>query len=306
MYVYINGEVEEAGAARLSVFEHGFMYGLGLFETFRTYNGHPFLLDDHFRRMENGLKEMNISWTYDRQTVLSQLERLLEANGWNNAYVRYNVSAGPAALGMQAEVYDNPVVVIYMKPLPAPEEMQEPSKTGEFLRTTRNTPETPERLKSHHYLNNVAGKRETGAAPGVEGLFLTERGAVAEGVVSNIFWRRGDTLYTPSVETGILRGVTRSFVMKLAEANGYYVRQGRFSPGHVYRAEEAFLTNSIQEIVPLEAVGTCRYNEKQQTAARLLRKDYAAYRGCLWNAAEMKEPERKKERGCNEQQGSSF
>ncbi|MFD2706346.1 aminodeoxychorismate lyase [Salibacterium lacus] len=306
MYVYINGEVQEAGDARLSVFEHGFMYGLGLFETFRIYNGHPFLLDDHFRRMEDGLRWMNIAWTYDREVVLSQLQVLMEANGWNNAYVRYNISAGPADSGISTEVYDNPVVIIYMKPLPAPEDMDEPSKTAEFLSTFRNTPETPERLKSHHYLNNIVGKRETGADPGVEGLFLTERGAVAEGVVSNIFWRRGGTLYTPSSETGILQGVTRSFVMELAQAHGYYVREGRFSADHVYRAEEAFLTNSVQEIVPLEAVGTSRYKEEQRTASRLLRKGYAAYRCFLWKAVEMKEPEREKERGRNEQQGFSF
>ncbi|MGY4691859.1 aminodeoxychorismate lyase [Salibacterium sp. K-3] len=290
MYVYINGEVQEAGAARLSVFEHGFMYGLGLFETFRIYNGHPFLLDDHFRRMESGLQWMNIAWTYDRETVLSQLQELLQANGWNNAYVRYNISAGSAALGISTEVYENPVVIIYMKPLPAPEDIQETSKTAEFLSIPRNTPETPERLKSHHYLNNIAGKRETGAGPGVEGLFLTEQGAVAEGIVSNIFWRRGDTLYTPSPETGILHGVTRAFVMQLAEKHGYYIREGRFSADHIRRAEEAFLTNSIQEIVPLRRIGTHRYHEAQWTAARLLQQEYASYRGLLWKAADIKGP----------------
>ncbi|WP_026702315.1 aminodeoxychorismate lyase [Salibacterium aidingense] len=287
MYVYINGEIQEAGAARLSVFEHGFMYGLGLFETFRIYNGHPFLLDDHFHRMEKGLESMNIPWKYNRETILSQLHMLQKANGWKNAYVRYNISAGPGNLGLSTEPYETPTVIIYMKPLSPLKGKQTASKKAAFLTVPRNTPETPIRLKSHHFLNNILGKRETGPDPEVEGLFLTEQGFVAEGVVSNIFWRKGNALYTPSLQTGILDGVTRSLVMRIAEKHGYYLREGCFQPSHVIEAEEAFVTNSIQEIVPLTEIDTKVCYHKETTAVDLFQQEYALHRESLWKVADI-------------------
>ncbi|RSL29322.1 4-amino-4-deoxychorismate lyase [Salibacterium salarium] len=288
MYVYINGDIQEAGDARLSVFEHGFMYGLGLFETFRINEGHPFLLDDHFRRMEKGLQWMNIVWEYNRENVLSQLQMLLKANNWNNAYVRYNISAGEDKLGLSTEPYRSPTILIYMKPMPKLQGKQAAAKSGTVVTIPRNTPETAVRLKSHHYLNNVLGKRETGNDPETEGIFLTADGYLAEGVVSNVFWIKGSVLYTPSLETGILDGVTRAFVIQLAKKHGMYVREGRFYPAHLYEADEVFVTNSIQEIVRLTAVDDYSWSDKKETSAiDLFQQEYAEYRRALWRAEEI-------------------
>ncbi|WP_240377865.1 aminodeoxychorismate lyase [Bacillus piscicola] len=287
MYVYIDGDIEEAGAARLSVFEHGFMYGLGLFETFRIYNGHPFLLDDHFRRLEEGLREMNVSWVYDRQQVLEQVESLRKANAWDNAYVRYNVAAGTGMLGLTANEYTAPTIVIYMKPLPPAEEERTVVKTGRLLTIPRNTPETSKRLKSHHFLNNIAGKREAGDNPEVEGLFLNEAGKLAEGVVSNLFWVKDDTLYTPALDTGILAGVTRAFVLQAAEKHSVYIREGHFDAAHLYHADEVFVTNSIQEIVPFSAVDEHTFRNNCHSITALLQKEYAKGREKLWKAQDL-------------------
>ncbi|MDQ0300983.1 4-amino-4-deoxychorismate lyase [Salibacterium salarium] len=283
MYVYINGNIQEAGNARLSIFEHGFMYGLGLFETFRVYDGHPFLLDEHFKRMENGLKWMNIVWEYDRNHVLAQVQMLLEANGWNNAYVRYNISAGEDNLGLSTEPYHSPTILIYMKPMPEAKAKLEAEKKGIFLTIPRNTPESAVRLKSHHYLNNVLGKREIGNDSEKEGIFLTADGYIAEGIVSNLFWIKGSTLYTPSLETGILNGVTRSFVIELAEKHGMDVREDHFTPAHLYEAEEVFVTNSIQEIVRLTAVNEHFWNRKKNPSMiDVFQQEYARYRHTLF------------------------
>lgn len=254
MYVYMDGEIKKAGEARLSVFDHGFMYGLGLFETFRVYNGHPFLLDAHMERLEAGAEELGIVFHYERETVEAEIGQLLEANGLQNAYVRYNVSAGPGDLGIQTTPYLDPVIVIYVKPLP--EAGATPGlKDALWLQLRRNSPEGRERMKSHHYMNNWLAKQEIKDRPDAEGIFVNGEGYAAEGIVSNIFWRKGDALYTPAVETGILNGITRQFVIQLAHENDYIVEEGYFLPEDIEAAEEMFVTNSIQEIAAVRALG---------------------------------------------------
>ncbi|SDI12777.1 4-amino-4-deoxychorismate lyase [Alteribacillus persepolensis] len=290
MYIYINGDIKEAGSARLSVFEHGFMYGLGLFETFRIYNGHPFLLDDHFFRLERGLSVMGIDWVYHRENVQQQLNELLAANKLKHAYVRYNVSAGEGELGLTTAPYKNSNTIIYMKPLPDPATSLEQAKNGKLLTVRRNSPESEERLKSHHYLNNILGKRETGADQSVEGLYLNEKGYLTEGVVSNLFWVKGTTIYTPAVETGILNGITRAFIINLAKKLSFYVREGQFKIKMLYDADEAFVTNSIQEIVRLNAVDD-HYFTAGHSVVDKLQQEYKRYREQLWSISEMKRKE---------------
>ncbi|MFC5714481.1 aminodeoxychorismate lyase [Thalassorhabdus alkalitolerans] len=283
MYIHINGKIMKAGEARLSPFEHGFMYGLGLFETFRVYENHPFLLDDHFRRLEEGLAMMNIRWTYERSSVEEEINLLLNANNLQNAYVRYNISAGEQDLGLTTSQYHNPTKIIYMKPLTPP--VSSLTKKGVILSTSRNTPEADIRLKSHHYFNSILGKRELGDHPDEEGIFLTREGYIAEGVVSNIFWLKQGTLYTPSVDTGILNGITRQFVMTLARKLGYYIRTGRFSLDHLLSADAAFVTNSIQEIVPLSEIDERKFKKSEDITR--LKAHYASFREKLWSRQEI-------------------
>ncbi|GLB61580.1 aminodeoxychorismate lyase [Cytobacillus sp. NCCP-133] len=251
MYIYMNGEVVRKEEARISPFDHGFLYGMGLFETFRVYNGHPFLLDDHLKRLNRSLKVLNIKASYKRIHVLEVLESLLKKNGYQNAYIRMNVSAGSGEIGLQTDPYINPNMLIFCKPLPPRSADQE--KQAVLLKIPRNTPEGTERLKSHHYLNNILAKREAGDHPGIEGIFLTKEGFLAEGVVSNLFWIKAGCLFTPSRETGILNGVTRRYVIRLAEKLGMNVQEDMYRPEAVPEADEAFVTNSIQEIVPLSS-----------------------------------------------------
>ncbi|MBT2688738.1 aminodeoxychorismate lyase [Bacillus sp. ISL-47] len=251
MYIYLNGDVIKKEEAAISPFDHGFLYGMGLFETFRVYNGHPFLLDDHLDRLNQGLEVLNIEASFTRGQVAEALDKLLEKNGFKNAYIRMNVSAGTGEIGLQTDAYKKPNTIIFCKPLPPRMPRQE--KRAVRLKIPRNTPEGEERLKSHHYLNNILAKREAGKDPDIEGVFLTKEGFLAEGVVSNLFWIKDHLLFTPSIETGILNGITRKFVIRLAEAMGLSVREGLYRPEDVWKANEAFVTNSIQEIVPISS-----------------------------------------------------
>ncbi|MEH7343476.1 aminodeoxychorismate lyase [Bacillus sp. JJ1532] len=251
MYLYMNGELVRKEEALISPFDHGFLYGMGLFETFRTYNGHPFLLNDHMERLNNSLKVLNINVQYTCEEIVQALQLLLKENKLEDAYFRLNVSSGIGEIGLQTEPYDHPNLIIFAKPLPPRNPMQE--KKALTLRLKRNTPEGFERLKSHHYLNNILAKREIGNSPDYEGIFLTKEGFLAEGVVSNLFWIKDHTLFTPAVETGILNGITRQFVIKMANSIGMDIQEGFFTVDQALEADEMFVTNSIQEIVPISS-----------------------------------------------------
>jgi len=287
MYVYVNGNIVPREEAQISAFDHGFLYGLGLFETFRTYDGHPFLLDDHLARLNLGLSELHIDRQFSRAEAVKIIERLLEANRLRNAYVRFNVSAGMGDLGLSVERYLRPNVIVYMKPLPpsAPQE----GKEGIILKTRRNSPEGHERLKSHHYLNNMIGRWELGHRPHAEGIFLNREGAVAEGIVSNIFWVRSGVVYTPSSSVGILNGVTRQFVIALLNELHIPVEEGVYPLSDLYEADEVLITNSLQEIVPLHRIGHRVYLGKNGPVTRALQRHYRCFTETLWTRNELAE-----------------
>ncbi|KON85849.1 4-amino-4-deoxychorismate lyase [Sporosarcina globispora] len=285
MYIYMNGEVVRKEEARISPFDHGFLYGLGLFETFRVYNGHPFLLDDHLERLNRSLEALNIDASYKRERVLEALEMLLEKNGYNNAYIRMNVSAGNGEIGLQTAPYPNPNTILFCKPLPPRSAGAE--KQAVWLKIPRNTPEGTERLKSHHYLNNILAKKEAGDHPGIEGIFLTKEGFLAEGVTSNLFWIKEGHLFTPSLDTGILNGITRRFVIRLTEKLGMNVQEGMYRPEVILGADEVFVTNSIQEIVPISSVDGHPMPGLSGKKTAKLQQHYESHCEHLWSRNEL-------------------
>lgn len=251
-----NGSVIPAGDAVISVYDHGFLYGLGLFETFRTYDGTPFLLDRHLHRLREGCAQLGIP--YDRTAAeLSELiSKLLGENRLQDAYVRLTVSAGTGELGLPSGDYTAPNEIIMVKALPPmSDELYVSGRELRKLQTSRNTPEGAIRLKSLHYMNNIVARKEMlaiGAAAGAEGLMLTREGWLAEGIVSNLFFVRQDrVICTPSIDTGILPGITRGYVLEQAELAGLQTEQGLYTWDDLLGAEEVWLTGSVQELVPV-------------------------------------------------------
>ncbi|WP_059040360.1 aminotransferase class IV [Paenibacillus rubinfantis] len=275
-YIGVDGVPTPADQAVISVMDHGFMYGLGLFETFRTYGGRPFLLERHLERLASGCRALGIGYQADPVRIEKEIAELLERNGLAEGYIRYTVTAGEGPLGLPAGDYDKPKVVIYVKPLPEPgAALYTNGKPLWRLATPRNTPEGEVRFKSLHYMNNVLAKRElarlerevqlpastasfagqeirplTAPVP-AEGLQLTPQGWLAEGIVSNVFFVRNGQCYTPGIETGILPGITRAMVLELATEQGIRVEEGLYTWDELWEADEVFLTNSIQELVPV-------------------------------------------------------
>lgn len=260
MIISINGKLYDEQDAVVSVYDHGFLYGLGLFETFRTYRGVPFLLQEHLVRLKQGCNELGISFEPDADRLKEQLTELLHVNRLEDAYIRYTVSAGVDLLGLPSGSYHNPTEIIYIKPLPPRDHsMYEQGRALQLLKQPRNTPEGLYRLKSFHYMNNIMAKRELQSYPwaaGAEGLMLTEDGFVAEGIVSNILFINESTCFTPSLETGILPGITRAFVLQSAGQFGLSLQEGMYTWEDLVKADEVFIVNSIQEIVPISHLYT--------------------------------------------------
>ncbi|QKS69664.1 aminodeoxychorismate lyase [Paenalkalicoccus suaedae] len=256
MYLYINGEIKREEDIRISPFDHGYLYGLGLFETFRTYQGEPFLLREHMERLTMGAEELQIVLPPRlEEDIHAALVPLLRSNDLEDGYFRLNISAGAREIGLSTDPYLEPTILLYVKPLP---KTKPSNKQLQTLQLRRSTPEGASRRKSHHYLNNILGKRETEAYN--EGIFLSKNDVVCEGVVSNIFWVKNKCLYTPSLRTGCLNGITRKTVMLLAEQSGFSVYSGEFSLAEAQKADEVFITNAIQEIVPVSAWDSIVFN----------------------------------------------
>lgn len=253
MYCWMNGEYLLADELRISPFDHGFLYGVGFFETFRTYEGHVFLFSKHMERLRSALDEYRISMPYTEKVLLAVIQKLNEDAGGTDGYFRLNVSAGVHDIGLAPTAYTEPNVIMFRKEL-APMK-RGAAKTGVWLTTPRNEPESTIRHKSHHFLNNVGGRLELPSLKELEGIFLTKEGYVAEGITSNVFWVKDHNLYTPSLKTGILPGTTRAFIMELAESIGMRVFEGFYSKEAVEEADEVFVTNAIQELVPLQRIG---------------------------------------------------
>lgn len=274
MWCWKDGEFVQAEDLRISPFDHGFLYGLGFFETFRTYNNEPFLFTQHMERMKMALNEYNIRMPYSNDELMGVIRALNEKSGNQDGYFRLNVSAGNEGLGLQARTYDNPTVILFRKELLAGCS----EKEAVWLETRRNTPEQSIRYKSHHYANNILARQEVASLKDVEGFFLTEEGFIAEGITSNIFWVKDGELFTPSLETGILNGITRQCVMKLAEKLNLQVNEGLFFKESLQNAEECFVTTSIQEIVPIHSIDECRFAGVEGRIYQLLHELYKEMR----------------------------
>lgn len=271
MLCWMNGHYVESEALRISPFDHGFLYGLGFFETFRTYDGHVPFFDDHYQRLSEALRHFHINMRYtiaDFKQVIETLNEKAEGDG----YFRLNVSAGVHDIGLQPTIYDKPTIIVFRKPLI--ERPRGKEKEAIWLKTPRNTAEGMMRFKSHHYGNNVLARFEVPNLADYEGFFLTEAGFIAEGITSNIFWVKDDILYTPSLETGILGGITRKQVIQLAENLGMIVKEGTYKAAELEQATECFITNAVQEIVPIYKIGDNVFNGAAGQVYQQLHKTY--------------------------------
>ncbi|MEK4128170.1 aminodeoxychorismate lyase [Solibacillus sp. FSL W8-0474] len=271
MLCWMNGQYIDEHELKISPFDHGFLYGLGFFETFRTYEGKAVYLQEHFSRLIEALKEYRIHFPYTIQDIEEVIENLNAQDG-NEGYFRLNVSAGVHPIGLAPSEYTEPTIILFRKELP--KMMRGTEKEAVWLTTARNSPEQQTRYKSHHYGNNVRARLELASLANQEGFFTDKNGVVAEGITSNIFWIKDDILYTPSTRLGILPGITRAIVIRLAKELAIPVREGSFMAWELEQADECFVTTAVQELVPISHIGKIRFAGSE---GRLYKKLHTAY-----------------------------
>jgi len=258
--VYLNGQLVPRSEAKLSPFDHGFLYGYGLFETMRAYNGRIFRLDSHLTRLRCsaesiGLTHSILTTDEGEQSLKAACMATLEANKLKNARVRVTVSAGEGDMTPDPTTCSSPTVLITARNLaPSPPEKYETGFKAAISSLRRNSQSPLSRLKSTCYMENILARTAARAAGCDEAIFLNEQGYLAEGSMTNVFLVSYGELITPCFESGVLPGITRDAVLEIARTSNLKATERWVELNELIEAQEAFVTNSVLELMPLVSV----------------------------------------------------
>ncbi len=251
--IFINGQFYPKADAKISVYDHGLLYGDGVFEGMRAYSGNVFRLAAHLDRLYESAKAIMLTIPMSREEMADAVRETLKHNSLSDAYIRLVVTRGAGSLGIDPTRTSNPQVIIIADHIELyPKELYENGLEIITAATIRNHPAAlSPRIKSLNYLNNVMAKLEGKRAGCLEALMLNHRGEVAECTGDNIFILRRGKLITPPIDAGILEGITRNAVIELAQAAGMEVQEIPFTRYDIYVADECFLTGSAAEVIPV-------------------------------------------------------
>ena len=251
MKVFISGKLIDEDQANISVFDHGLLYGDGVFEGIRIYNNRIFLLEEHIERLFNSAKAIALEIPYSKEDLYSHISETCKINDLKDGYIRLVVTRGKGTLGLNPYLCDKPeVIIITAKIQLYPQELYENGLKIVTVGTVRNHPEAINpRIKSLNYLNNVLAKIEAINAGCLECVMLNHKGEVCEASGDNIFIVKDSVIKTPPVNSGALVGLTRNKVISLASNFGYKISEEIISRYDLYTADEVFLTGTAAEII---------------------------------------------------------
>jgi branched-chain amino acid aminotransferase len=250
--VYICGKLVDKAHAVVSVFDHGLLYGDGVFEGIRVYSGKVFLIDEHVERLYESAEAIRLEIPMTRAAMAQALNETVAANGIHDGYIRLVVTRGAGTLGLDPKKTSDPQVIIIADSIALyPSEMYQQGLKLITASTLRNHPQAlSPRIKSLNYLNNILAKIEGADAGCVEAVMMNHLGHVAECTGDNIFLVKNGVISTPGTDAGILEGITRNCVIKLAREAGYEVREKTLIRHDIYVADECFLTGTAAEVIP--------------------------------------------------------
>lgn len=251
--IWLNGELVPEEQATVSVFDHGLLYGDGVFEGIRAYGGRVFRLDRHIERLERSARAILLDIPLTHDEMCRATVETCRANELVDGYVRLVVTRGVGDLGLDPRKCSRPTVFIIAAGIQLyPEELYETGLTLITCSTRRNSANCLDPgVKSLNYLNNILARIECNHAGVAEGIMLTSEGMVSECTADNIFYVDGGVLNTPPTEAGILNGITRQTVLEIAGDLGIERRERMFPITDIYAAEEAFLSGTAAELVPV-------------------------------------------------------
>lgn len=244
-FAFVNGRIVPADSAAISIFDRGFLYGDGLFETLRVNNGRPWLWEEHWDRLRRGAEHLHIALPYDSATLRQHADKLLETNESPNAVLRIHLSRGGGQRGYSPRGAKSPTLIVSMHPLPATPESWNVASTS--CRLPALNPLSA--FKTTNKLLQVVAKTEAEEKGADEGLLLTDGREAAQGASSNLFWIERKTVCTPPEKTGILPGVTRAAVLRACAGLKLKVRQTTARVNALQRAAGVFMTLSTHGII---------------------------------------------------------
>ncbi len=251
--VLVDGRITSLGRARLSVFDRGFLFGDGVYETLRVYSGRAFRIPQHLKRLANSTARLGFRAPASPVALAEALRRTIAANGFKQARARIVVTRGSGKPELGAMSGLRPTLFIYVTPYvpPSPARYRDGVKVivAGVLRNDRRALDPA--IKSLNLANNLLAKREAQKRRADDAVFLNSAGCVTEAIAANVFFVKRGVLCTPALNTGILPGVTRQLVIELARRIGISVREGAYRLRSLMRADEIFLTASTIEVLPV-------------------------------------------------------
>ena len=255
--VYVNGTIRSADQAVVPVFDHGFLYGEGVYETLRTYDRQPFLFDRHMRRLRHSAELMALDVPFGDDDCEARVRDTMAAHpALDEAYIRILLTRGVGELSYNPAATPTPTLVIIVKPFPAPP----PESFTRGIRLSlvgirRNHPQALNpMIKSNNLMNNALAMQEAMRHGAEEALMLNQAGEIAECSQSNFFIVKNGAALTPPLSAGLLPGITREFVLELAADAGVPAREATITPEDLWSADEAFITGTTREVTPVVAV----------------------------------------------------
>jgi branched-chain amino acid aminotransferase len=254
--INMNGKLVDKADARVSVYDHGLLYGDGVFEGIRVYGGKVFRLHEHIERLYESARHLFLEIPWSREKMIEEVQRTVAANRKIDGYIRLLVTRGAGSLGLDPGKCSDPQVVIIVDDISLyPAKCYDEGLEVVTASVIRNHPNAlSPRIKSLNYLNNILAKIEAVRAGCQEAIMLNHLGEVAECTGDNIFLVKQGVLRTPPSNAGILEGVTRNAVIELAEAAGITVLEAPLTRHDVYAADECFLTGTAAEVIAVVKV----------------------------------------------------
>ncbi|WP_371068451.1 branched-chain-amino-acid transaminase [Sediminibacillus sp. JSM 1682029] len=262
-WIFLSGEFVKKEEAVVSVYDHGFLYGDGVFEGIRAYAGSVFKLDEHLQRLFESARSILLEVPYTKEELTQIIVDTIRKNQLEDAYIRVVVSRGSGNLGLDPLNCSEPRLVVIAEALALfPKELYERGLRMGSVASRRNRPDVlSPQIKSLNYLNNILVKLEANQAGVDEALMLNDQGYVTEGSADNVFVVKDDIIITPPVYLGALEGITRNAIIDLAKENGYTVKETPFTRHDVYVADEVFLTGTAVEVIAVVEVDGRKIND---------------------------------------------
>jgi len=278
--VWLNGELVDKAEAKISVFDHGLLYGDGVFEGIRVYNSRVFELQAHIKRLYESARVIRLELSLSQQKLIDAVEKTVKANDITDGYIRLVVTRGIGTLGLNPFICkDGRLFIIADKIQLYPEELYETGMKVVSATTVRNHPlSLPPQVKSLNYLNNILAKIEALDNSVPEAVMYNHEGYVAEATGDNVFIVKNGVILTPPVEAGALGGITRAVVIKLAREENLEVVEKNLTRFDLYTCDEFFLTGTAAEVIGIvEIDGRVIGDGKPGTITKQLRKKFFEY-----------------------------